>query len=76
MVKIKETADKYTLVWSVKKVGDALRMLKGDLKSLGVVDREHVQLLIITMDNLFNSIIDACETVRNIRKEEKMKNGS
>jgi len=75
-MKIKETTDKYMLLWSAKKIGDALRMLKGDLKSLGVVDGKNVQLLIITMDNLFNSIIDACETIRNIRKEERIKNGS
>lgn len=73
-MKAKDVEDKYALIWSKQVVKSSLRMLEDNLDTLHIdkLDAQDKVLAELTMHNLFASILTACKTIRNLKKEVKL----
>lgn len=60
---------RYTLQWRHDKVKHGLTAIKNELDRIVTLDEQDEMLVILSMDNLFNSVMTTYEVVKNIKKE-------
>ena len=68
MVEQVDKSIKYTLQWRYDKVKHGLTALKNELSRIVTLDEQDEMLVILSLDNLFNSVMTTYEVVKNIKK--------
>lgn len=69
MVEEVDKSIKYTLQWRYDKVKHGPTMLKNELDKIVTLDEQDEMLTILSLDNLFASVMTTCEVVKDINKE-------
>ena len=68
MVEQVDKSIKYTLQWRYDKVKHGLTMLKPELDKLVTLDEQDEMLVILSLDNLFNSVMTTYEVIKNLKR--------
>ena len=71
MVEQVDKSIRYTLQWRYDKVKHGLTMIKNELDKVVNLDEQDEMLVILSLDNLFASVMTTYEVIKNMKEATK-----